>query len=328
MFMPKVSILIAARDEEENLPTLLKSIERLKKEGIDLEILFGNDASNDKTAEILDGFVSKNNYAQVFHLEEKSIEEKLQGKTRVLEKLLSEAKGDFYFFTDADVELPVNWIFAMLQHFSGNVGVIVGLSTMPNDSVISALQGLEWLSAIHFMHLLSEYKVETTGMGNNMVVSKEAYWSTGGYENIPFSIVEDYALYKAIIDNGYDFKQTFEPDLLAYTKPPERFFEQRKRWMKGAFETGSLLIIPALLQAIFLPIIIFICFWNFTFAFWIILNLVVLHFIQIGFIQAKLKLRGYLRFVPLFVLYLPIAWFLQLVNYFLKGDVIWKGRKY
>lgn len=38
-----------------------------------------------------------------------------------------------------------------------------------------------------------------TGLGNNMAVSREAYDAVGGYEQIGFSIVEDYALFIAII---------------------------------------------------------------------------------------------------------------------------------
>lgn len=323
-----VSILIAARNEEENLPLLLNSLLNLSYPKEELEILFGNDASSDNTGQIINEFAAQHRYMRVINLEEIEADAKLKGKTRVLEELAKRANGDYLFFTDADMELPENWVQAMLQHFEENVGVVVGLSTMKPTTYYSALQGIEWLSALHFMNLLSKVKILSTGMGNNMAVAKEAYWVTGGYAKIRFSIVEDYALYKAIIDHGYGFKQAFEPEVLAYTNPPKKFFEQRKRWMKGGFESKSPLMVPALLQALLLPVLVILAFWHLAFVFWIIFNLMVFHFLQIGFIQHKLGIKGYLKYVPLFVFYLPISWFLQLLYYFLPSKVIWKGRRY
>ena len=327
MIPAKVSILIAARNEEKNLPVLLESLNHLKYPKELLQILIGNDASTDNSQTLLEEFEIQNNHVTVINLAEPRAEEQF-GKTRVLERLAREASGDYYFFTDADMELPRTWIEALLAGFEKNVGVVVGISTMKPLSFLATMQGLEWLTAIHFMHLLSNSNIETTGMGNNMAVSKDAYWATGGYAKIKFSIVEDYALYKAIIDSGYNFNQTYLPEALAFTKPPEKFFEQRKRWMRGVFESRSMLILPALIQAIFLPILIVLFILKFSTALFILSFLFLFYCIQIYIIERKLKLKGYLKNSAMFVLYMPISWFLQLINYLLPSKVVWKERRY
>lgn len=328
MSLEKVSVLIAARNEEANLPTLLDSISKLSYNKKKLEVIFGNDASTDRTAEILEEFVSQNSNSKVIHLEPRKENEILKGKTRVLEQLAKHATGQFYFFTDADISLPPNWVEAILKHFKPRVGVVIGLTTLKQDSIWSAFQGMEWLSALHIMHVLSKSKIASTGMGNNMAVRSEAYWAVGGYEKIGFSIVEDFALYNAIIKAGYNFKQAFNKDVLAYTKPPERFFEQRKRWLKGGFESGSSLMFAALFQIFLLPIVLFFLFFKTQISFYILLGLFLFHFFQIWHVEKKLALKGYLKYVPLFVLYMPVSWFLQFLVFLWPSKTIWKGRDY
>ncbi|WP_341224857.1 glycosyltransferase [uncultured Arcticibacterium sp.] len=328
MSLAHVSILIAARNEEMNLPGLLRSISELSYDKDKLEVIFGNDASTDNTAEILEEFASQNSFTKVIHLEPKKESEQLKGKARVLEKLAKHATGQYYFFTDADISLPPDWIQGILKHFTSQVGVVVGLTTLNQNSIWSAFQGMEWLSALHIMHVLSKKKIASTGMGNNMAVSKEAYWAVGGYDKIGFSIVEDFALYKAILDADFAFKQAFTKDVLAYTKPPERFFEQRKRWLKGGFESGSSLILTAMIQIILFPLVLLLLFLKIQFALYLILYLLLFHFFQIWYIEKKLNLKGYLKYVPLFALYMPISWFLQFVVFLRPSKTIWKGRDY
>ncbi|MGK0139913.1 MAG: cellulose synthase/poly-beta-1,6-N-acetylglucosamine synthase-like glycosyltransferase [Algoriphagus sp.] len=328
MSQPKISILIAARNEEENLPFLLASLEMLDYPKESLEIIFGNDASTDGTGSLLRDFAIKWDNVKVIYLQEKGPMEKLRGKTRVLDTISRVAAGDFYFFTDADVTLPPNWIKGILSAFEPNDGVVVGLSTMKSNSLWPALQGMEWLSTLHFMHLISLLKFPSTGMGNNMAVRKEAFGATGGYQKIGFSIVEDYALYKAVIDKGYGFKQVFNRNVLAYTTPPQYYFEQRKRWMQGAFESKTKLILPAMIQALILPILCLLACSNIAFTWGVVVYLLLFYFCQFLYIQKKLKLHGYLKWVPLFVIYMPVSWFLQLLNYVLKSKTNWKGRTY
>ena len=54
---PKVSILLAARNEEELIIRSLESISNLKYPKEKIEILIGNDASTDKTAQLVENFI-------------------------------------------------------------------------------------------------------------------------------------------------------------------------------------------------------------------------------------------------------------------------------
>ena len=327
--MKQVSVIIAFRNEQENIPTLLASIDQLTFPKNEVEFLFGNDGSEDSTADLLSAYAARHANVRLINLEKPGKNEILRGKVRVLERLCKEAKGKYFLFTDADIELPAGWIEGLLNHFSTTeTGVVVGVTGMRITSLKAAMQSMEWLTVLYFLYLFGKMGIKGTGMGNNMAVSKEAYWSTGGYKEIPFSIVEDYALYKAVLQAGYKFKQAFEKEVLAYTKPPGKFFEQRKRWLKGGFESGSALIIPGLVQTLWIPFLVVIGF---------ILPSALLYLVAAPFVvlmlttwlwQRQLHLKGFLKYVPIFGVYLPVTWLLTQLYYFLPGGIKWKNRIY
>ncbi|RFS18290.1 glycosyltransferase [Emticicia sp. C21] len=336
MNIPMVSILIAARNEENNILDLLRSLICLSYPKEKTQILIGNDGSTDKTDELIKGFMGhlsehEKSMFQI-HTIEKSIPG-LKGKANVLAQLAHHAEGEYYFFTDADVEVPRHWIEKMLELLHENpsdkkAGVAVGITLVKNTHWFEACQALEWLFALKLMKTMNNYHIPSTGMGNNMMVTKEAYWAVGGYENIGFSIVEDYALYKAVIDKGYDFKQGFDASIMTVTKPPLNYFEQRKRWVAGGISTGSVLIYPALVQGFALPILLAISLFSWQIPL-IVIGFNLLINAILGYqIFVRLGQLHLFKYIPVYTLYMYVFWFLQLVSYFLPTKLVWKGRDY
>lgn len=325
MNYPKVSILIAARNEEENIAELLHSFTQLSYPKDRLQILIGDDDSTDTTAEIIEDFITENVFIQYIRIEKQIAD--LKGKANVLAQLAHIATGELFFYTDADIELPKNWIEAFVVERK-NEGVIVGLTLVKNKNWFEASQAIEWIFTLKLMKTLADYNIQSTGMGNNMMVSAEAYWAVGGYEKIGFSIVEDYAIYKAIIDKGFAFKQLFKPEAMTLTKPPKKYFEQRKRWVSGGFSTGSILIFPALIQGFLLPILLIISFFSWK----IVLSVFILNFLVNLFLGGQifkvLNQNQLLKYIPAYTIYMYIFWFLQLIAYILPTKLIWKGREY
>ncbi len=325
MNYPKVSILVAARNEEENIAELLHSFTQLSYPKDRLQILIGDDDSTDTTAEIIEDFMTENIFIQYIKIKKQIAD--LKGKANVLAQLAHKATGELFFFTDADIEVPKNWIEAFVVERK-NEGVIVGLTLVKNKNWFEASQAIEWLFTLKLMKTLADYKIQSTGMGNNMMVSAEAYWAVGGYEKIGFSIVEDYAIYKAIIDKGFAFKQLFKPEALTRTKPPKKYFEQRKRWVAGGFSTGSILIFPALIQGFLLPILFIISLYSWK----IVLSVFILNFLVNLFLGGQifkvLNQNQLLKYIPAYTIYMYVFWFLQLIAYILPTKLVWKGREY
>jgi cellulose synthase/poly-beta-1,6-N-acetylglucosamine synthase-like glycosyltransferase len=322
----RISILIAARNEEQNIENVLISVANLSYPKEQLEVLIGDDNSTDGTANTVAAFIRDKPYMSLISIHESTGE--LKGKTNVLVQLIKEATGEYFFFTDADITLPIGWVETMLSAFGHNVGVVVGSTTTKPVSVFARCQGIEWLNVLKFMEFCGRFNIPTTGMGNNMAVSRFAYEAIGGYEQIPFSIVEDYALYTTIIEKGFGFKHLYCEEILAFTEPPENYFRQRKRWVTGGVQSRSPLLIAAFAQTLLLPIICALFLTNMIIGQLLLFVSLSLNII-IGFLSLrKIGLTKWAIHLPIYSIYVIVFWFLQLINFMLPGGLNWKDRKY
>lgn len=323
---PKISILVAARNEEKNILNLLQSLVNLTYPKNQVEILIGNDDSTDKTEEIVQSFIADKPEFSLYNIPKSS--NHLKGKTNVLAFLATHASGNYFFYTDADIQVPTSWINAMLNAFKKNIGVVVGATTTVPSSLFARMQGIEWLCVLKFMETLANFNVKSTGMGNNMAVTAEAYQAVGGYNNLPFSIVEDFALYQAIIKKGFGFGHVYSTKVLAFTQPPENYFQQRKRWVSGAVNSRTFLLILALIQALLLPFFISQFFINkeITSYLFLIYFTITLYIGSVALL--KMKLKKWLVYLPIYAVFSLFSSFLQLINYLLPTKLSWKSRNY
>jgi len=333
--MKSISILIAARNEAANILDCLQSVAALSYDKENLQILVGNDASEDDTAAIVRDFIADKPHFQLVEIAPcqalRSQFTTLQGKTNVLAQLAQHATGEFLFFTDADIEVPTHWIQNMSAHFKPNVGVVTGITTMKNSGFFALMQGLEWLYYLSLVRLLSLFDIPITAMGNNMAITRKAYDAVGGYQKIGFSITEDYALFRAILAQGFQFVQLFDSRILTISKPIPTFsalLVQRKRWMYGAMSLPWQQRLGVYINGLLLPILLIISFFDLKIA---------LMLTTFAYIGATAWLAGGISWLQKSALWivLPIFWFyhvftnfMMLVYFYTASKTTWKGRDY
>jgi len=233
--LPRVSVLIAARNEEAALPRCLASVRALDYPAHLLEVLVGDDASTDRTRSVaeaaMQGFGGK---VAVIPITETLGH--ARGKANVLAHLAHRASSDYLFITDADIALPPTWVQGMLAHAAPRVGTVTGLTVVEGVGALAGLQGIDWLLSLAAAQVATDSGQPMTAMGNNMLVTRAAYRATGGYEALPFSVTEDFALFKAVNAQGYGFRQLFESGVRATSLPMATWatlLRQRLRWLRG-----------------------------------------------------------------------------------------------
>jgi chlorobactene glucosyltransferase len=106
----KISILIPARNEEDNLPHTLDSL--IKIEDFIAEIFILDDHSTDKTAEIIEKYAQK--YPVIKLIKGTALPESWLGKNWACHQLAEKAHGNYILFIDADVQLEKDAIEAAL----------------------------------------------------------------------------------------------------------------------------------------------------------------------------------------------------------------------
>ncbi|HEX8329662.1 MAG TPA: glycosyltransferase [Hymenobacter sp.] len=329
--LPRVSVLIAARDEEMALPRCLASLRALHYPPELLEILVGDDASTDRTAAV--AAAAMQGFAGQFRVV--PITENLgaaRGKANVLAHLARQATTDFFFITDADISLPPTWITGLLAHAAPGVGTVTGITAVQGPAVFHQLQGIDWLLSLAMVQVVSDLGRPVTAMGNNMLVTRAAYEATGGYEALPFSVTEDFALFQAVLARGYSFRQVFNTAVQADSLPIPTWaalMKQRRRWLRGVESLPLRLRLELLFFSSFWPALLALA-WvagpGAALAVWAGKVLVQGALAEAAHRRAGLRLRWLL--LPLFELY-TIGMTVALVGFRLfGGGVVWKGRRY
>ncbi len=327
--LPKISILVAARNEEKNIGRCLDSLLKLDYPVEKLEILVGNDASADGTAEILAKYAEKHNHISTLNITSQL--GKAAAKANVLAHLAKVAQGEYFYITDADIQVSQQWIKGLLAHQKASDGIVSGMTTVNGSGWWVKFQNIEWMNALGMVKVVSDMKIPVTAIGNNMMVTRAAYEATGGYENIKPSIVEDFQLTKEVVRQGYTISNIVDGAVLATTVPPDSLstlLNQRKRWMQGTFQLPLLLIFVLSIQSLTIPIVIGLLFFNYKLAVTYFLAKIILRIAYNGKLFKSVHQK--VSFVPilLYEFYAVVITLLMMLFYLLPVKIDWKGRKY
>jgi cellulose synthase/poly-beta-1,6-N-acetylglucosamine synthase-like glycosyltransferase len=232
--LPRVSILVAARNEETTIARCLQALAALDYPAERLEILIGDDASTDETAAVVRRFIADKPQFRLLPIGHRL--GTARGKGNALAHLCRAATTDYFLLTDADMALAPSWVRAMLAAAPAGVGVVTGITTA-GGGLFGRWQGLDWLFGLSLIRLLTDCGLPVTAVGNNMLVTRAAYESIGGYEALAFSITEDVQLFAQIVAQGWHYRNLIDPRVLGVSVPQptvRHLLRQRKRWMRGA----------------------------------------------------------------------------------------------
>ena len=245
---PPVSILIAAKNEEENIKYTLESILRQQYDG-DIQVIILNDGSTDTTIMQVGSMIDNQKWINKTkpHLYNKNVNVKLYnynqsvGKANRLNDGLSFAKHDFIITLDADSVLHTpKAVYNLMAHIINrgeDCAAVAGTILVDNGykSLMTRIQQWDYIFGIASVkRIQSMYKGTLVAQGAFSVYKKSVLKELGGW---PDKIGEDIVLTWGIHSLGY--KVGYEANAIAFTNVPEtykHFFRQRKRWARGLIE--------------------------------------------------------------------------------------------
>jgi cellulose synthase/poly-beta-1,6-N-acetylglucosamine synthase-like glycosyltransferase len=119
-YLPSVSVLLAARNEEQDIGWKIDETLEWDYPRDQLEVLVASDASDDRTDEIVAGFGPRLTFIRM---------ERRGGKVRALNRLAKIARGEILFFTDANAHIGRAALRLLVRHFTdARVGCVTGSS--------------------------------------------------------------------------------------------------------------------------------------------------------------------------------------------------------
>jgi len=247
-----VSVIVAARNEADNIRQCLTSLNRLDYPHHLLEIFVVNDRSVDETQNIIKDFIKDKAHFKFLRNDKTNVN--LSGKANAISQAIKKSRGEIVLITDADCEVPSGWIQNMIPYFQENVGIVAGFSRLKNNGFFSKMQSMDWAFLLSVAAGSVGTGVPLTCIGNNFAFRRKAYEAVGGYEGVGFSVTEDFALLQSMTQNtNWKVVAPIESPSIVQSKPVDNFFDffkQRQRWAIGGKSVhwfGKLLIIFSLL---------------------------------------------------------------------------------
>jgi cellulose synthase/poly-beta-1,6-N-acetylglucosamine synthase-like glycosyltransferase len=229
--LPLASVIVAARDEEENIEGCLLAL--LAQDYPDFEIVVVDDGSCDGTVAIIEKICAQHEHLHLLKREEGG------SKKAALTLAIAKARGEILMMTDADCRVGPGWIRSMVSYFSADVGLVIGFS-----QIGSARQKLGWrgvYEAIDFLNLMACIWGSTgrghamAASGQNLAYRHEVYSEVGGFSRVMHRASGDDVLLMQMVRTETDWRIAFASDPHSFSKHPRAhswgsLLQQRSRW--------------------------------------------------------------------------------------------------
>jgi cellulose synthase/poly-beta-1,6-N-acetylglucosamine synthase-like glycosyltransferase len=329
--LPTVTVIVAARNEEKNILRCLQSLDKLEYPEGKLEIIIVDDNSTDKTGELIENFISgKSRFKKIVSKKEIGM---LKGKTNALANALEIAKGEIILTTDADCAVNPLWVKTNASYFQPDVAIVDGYTTQVANNGFGGMQAIDFIYLQTVGAGTINIGMPISCIGNNMSYRKKAYLEVGGYENLPFSVTEDFQLLNAIkMLKKYKIIFPVNHNSLVTSLPCnnlKELYRQKKRWSVGGLGVplvGYLVMVFGFLANLFILLTPF--FFSPVWLYLVLIKIIFDYFLVYNSHKLLHITKGIKYFLHFEIYYIIYVVMIPFVLTFFGRRVVWKGRKF
>jgi glycosyltransferase involved in cell wall biosynthesis len=201
---PRISVLFAARDEEEKLPAALTTLMELDYP--DLEVMAVDDRSQDATGRILDEFASAHPRLRVVHVTQ--LPAGWLGKPHALQKAYEASRGEWLIFTDADVRFKKDLLRRAIAIVKArNLDHLTLLCDVEMvgfwETALITFFGLGFHLGADPWRASDPRSSRYVGVGAFQLVRRSAYEAGGTHKRLAMEVVDDMKLGKIVKQAGF-----------------------------------------------------------------------------------------------------------------------------
>lgn len=202
--LPKVSILVAARDEARKLPEALTSF--LASNYPDYEVVAVNDRSRDGTQDILDAAARDHSNLKAVHIE--TLPGGWLGKSHALQQAYKHSSGEWLVFSDADVYFAPDVLrraVALTLANNWDHLTLLGRAEMFRffEKITMTFFGFGFVIGTKPWQAHNPKSRGYLGVGAFQMVRRSAYEAMGTHERLRMEVIDDMKLGKLIKEAGF-----------------------------------------------------------------------------------------------------------------------------
>ncbi|WP_259066280.1 glycosyltransferase [Mucilaginibacter sp. X4EP1] len=232
-FTTKVTILIAARNEEEKIHLTIEDILAQDYPKHLTEIIIADDHSTDRTSVIISSYADRG--VKLLQMNE---DKPLNSyKKKAIAKAIDLSTGDLMVATDADCRMGNKWLSTVVGYFEMHNPVMISspVSYFEEKSLFERMQSLEFYSLIATGAAFIGNGHASTCNGANLAYRKDVFYKVGGFKGIDDLASGDDELLLQKVAAQYPgkigFLKLYDAIVFTHAKPNlKEFLQQRRRW--------------------------------------------------------------------------------------------------
>lgn len=329
----KISVIIAARNEEQNIGKLLTSLESQTYPDEFFEVIVVDDHSTDNTVTVVQNFAS----VKLIKLQLENIN---SYKKKAIETGIAAATGDLIVTTDADCVVNENWLkaIAAFKEETNAIFIAAPVVMQYKFTLLQTFQSLDFLVLQGITAAAVQKRMHNMCNGANLAYERKAFFEVNGFSGVDHIASGDDMLLMQKISQRFPGKIFYllSKDAMVTTTATtawKEFFSQRIRWASKATNYNDIKILSALFAVYFLNfsiVALFIAgFWMHN-LWWglagVLMLKTLIEFLFIypvaTFYNRQKLLNLFPLFQPLHIIYTVIAGWLGMF-----GSFEWKGRR-
>ena len=323
----QLSIIVACRNEIDNLPNLLESIENqtFKPD----EVIFVDDNSTDETYNFLINYSKKYNYIKV-------IKNSGKGKKSALIEAAKIAKSEYLIFTDADCIINKNYCELAIQYLNkNNSDMLLGAVDITYEKgIFNIIEKIEFSSLQAITAYTAILNNPIMCNGANLIARRTKYLQYIDKINKNIASGDDMFMLHALKKNKAKINYLYDSNYIIKTKGTnslKKFITQRTRWAAKSinYKDITTILIALLVTIINILLLIFSFFTPHSILFIFLIIFIIQNIIMLPYLF-KYKQYRTLKYYPILFPIMSLLYPLYIVTilisilFYKKTNLHWK----
>lgn len=315
-----ISVVVAARNEENRIGQLLKTLQEQTYPKDHFEIIVVDDFSTDTTAAVV-----KQSSLPNLLLIQPHVSKEVSSKKRAIETGVNAAKGELIVTTDADCTVSADWLCTINSFYTSTDASFIAapVKFSHDQTTLQLFQALDFLVLQGITAASAGNHFPIMCNGANLAYKKQTFVDARGFEGIDKVATGDDMLLMHKIRKQHPDKVFYLKNKTAIvtTEPMltwKTFFMQRKRWASKTLVYDDYRIIAVLAFVYLFNCLFFVfliasffnpVYWLYTLGYLLLKTVVEWPFVAAvaAFYKEQKLMRYFIFFQPLHIFYTVIV---------------------